>query len=62
MPRDVELRLRAVQVAGSVRIEIWVQQEDGLVRSPRGEQMTFEEAEDHGALSAHSQSYLAKWT
>ena len=45
MRRDLEHRLRAVEVAGSGRIEIWVHQEDGLVRSPRGEQMTFEEAE-----------------
>ena len=45
MRRDLERRLRAVEVAGSGRIEIWVRQGDGLVRSPRGEQMTFEEAE-----------------
>ena len=45
MRRDLELRLRAVEVAGSGRIEIWVRQDDGLVRSPSGEQMTFEEAE-----------------
>ena len=45
MRRDLERRLRAVEVAGSGRIEIWVRQDDGLVRSPRGEQMTFEEAE-----------------
>ena len=45
MRRDLERRLRAVEVAGSGRNEIWVRQEDGLVRSPRGEQMTFEEAE-----------------
>jgi hypothetical protein len=62
MRRDLELRLRAVEVAGSGRIEIWVHQDDGLVRSRRGEQMTFEDAEDYGALSAHSQSSLAKWT
>ena len=45
MRRDLELRLRAVEVVGSDRIEIWVRQDDGLVRSPRGDQMTFEEAE-----------------
>ena len=45
MRRDLELRLRAVEVVGSGRIEIWVRQDDGLVRSPRGDQMTFEEAE-----------------
>ena len=45
MRRDLVRRLRAVEVAGSGRIEIWVRQDDDLVRSPRGEQMTFEEAE-----------------
>jgi hypothetical protein len=45
MRRDLERRLRAVEVAGSGRIEIWVRQDDGLVRSPSGEQMMFEEAE-----------------
>jgi hypothetical protein len=45
MRRDLELRLRAVEIAGSGRIEIWVPQDDGFVRSPRGEQMTFEDAE-----------------
>jgi hypothetical protein len=45
MRRDLDLRLRAVEVAGSGRIEIWVRQDDGLVRSPRGKPMTFEEAE-----------------
>jgi hypothetical protein len=45
MRRDLERRLRAVEVAGSGRIEVWVRQDDGLVRSPRGEPMTFEEAE-----------------
>jgi hypothetical protein len=44
MRRDLERRLRAVEVAGSGKTEIWVRQDDGLVRSPRGEQMTFEEA------------------
>jgi hypothetical protein len=45
MRRDLERRLRAVEVAGSGRIEIWVRQDDGLVRSPGGAQMTFEEVE-----------------
>jgi hypothetical protein len=45
MRQDVELRVRAVEIAGSGRIEIWVRQDDGLVRSLRGEPMTFEEAE-----------------
>ena len=45
MRRDLERRLRAVEVAGSGRIEIWVRQNDDLVRNPRGEQMTCEEAE-----------------
>ena len=45
MRRDLERRLRAVEVAGSRTTGIWVHQDDGLVRSPRGEQMTFEEAE-----------------
>ena len=45
MRRDLERRLREVDVAGSGRIEIWVRQNDDLVRNPRGEQMTFEEAE-----------------
>ena len=44
MRRDLELRLRAVEVAGPGGVEIWVRQDDGLVRSPRGELMTFEEA------------------
>lgn len=48
MRKDLERRLRAVEVAGSGRIEIWVRQGDGLVRGPRGEQMTFEEAEALG--------------
>jgi hypothetical protein len=43
--RDLERRLKAVEVAGSGGIEIWVRQGDGAVRGPRGEQMTLEEAE-----------------
>ena len=45
MRRDLERRLRAVEVAGSGKIEIWVHQDDGLVRGPCGEPITFEEAE-----------------
>lgn len=45
MRRDLERRLRAVEVAGSGRIEIWIYQDDGLVRRLGGEPMTFEEAE-----------------
>ena len=45
MRRDLELRLRAVEVAGSGGVEIWVRQDDGLVRSPRSKPMTFEDAE-----------------
>jgi len=43
MRRDLECRLRAVEVAGSGGIEIWIHQSDGTVRGPRGEQMTREE-------------------
>ena len=46
--RDLERRLRAVEVAGSGGIEIWIQQGDGTVRGPQGEQMTREEAEALG--------------
>ena len=45
MRRDLEPRLRAVEVVGPGRIEIWVHQDDGLVRSPRGNPIGFEEAE-----------------
>jgi len=45
MRRDLERRLRAVEVAGSGGVEIWVDQGDGTVRGPDGEQMTGEEAE-----------------
>ena len=46
--RDLERRLRAVEVAGSGAIEIWIHQGDGTVRGPRGEQMTCDEAEALG--------------
>jgi len=42
---DLERRLRAVEVAGSGGIEIWIHQGDGTVRGPCGQQMTREEAE-----------------
>jgi hypothetical protein len=48
MRRDLERRLRAVEVAGSGRLEIWIDQGDGTVRGPRGEQVTHEEAESLG--------------
>jgi hypothetical protein len=43
--RDLERRLRAVEVAGSGAIEFWIYQGDGMVRGPNGQQMTREEAE-----------------
>jgi hypothetical protein len=45
MRRDLERRLRAVEVAGSAGIEIWIEQGDGTVRGPHGEQMTREEVD-----------------
>lgn len=45
MRGDLERRLRAVEVAGSGGIEIWISQGDGTVRGPNGEQMKREEAE-----------------
>jgi hypothetical protein len=45
MRRDLELLVRAVEVAGASRVEICVRQDDGLVRSPRGNPIGFEEAE-----------------
>ena len=62
MRRDLERRLRAVEVAGSGSIEIWVHQGGGTVRGPRDEHMTFEKARHYGALSGQSQSSSAKWT
>ena len=35
----------------SGKIEIWIEQGDGTVRGPRGEQMTLEEAEALGRAS-----------
>jgi hypothetical protein len=48
MRRDLERRLQAIEAAGSAGIEIWIEQDDGTVRGPRGEQMTHEEAEALG--------------
>ena len=45
MRRDLERRLRALEVAGSGGFEIWVNEGDGTLRGPHGEQMTREEAE-----------------
>ena len=48
MRRDLESRLRALEVAGPLVFEMWIHQRDGTVRGPRGEQMTHEEAEALG--------------
>ena len=45
MRRDLERRLRAVEVAGSAGIEIWIEQDDGMVCGPHGEQLMREEAD-----------------
>jgi hypothetical protein len=45
MRRDLERRLRALEVAGSGGIEFWIYQSNGMVRGPKGEEMTREEAE-----------------
>jgi hypothetical protein len=37
MRRDLERRLRAVEVARPGGVEIWVDQGDGTVRGPHGE-------------------------
>jgi len=44
--RDLERRLRAVEVAGSGAIEIWIHQGDGTVCGPRGERLA-RQAFDH---------------
>ena len=43
--RDLERRLRAVEVAGSGGVEFWIYQGNGMVRGRKGQQMTREEAE-----------------
>ena len=47
MRRDLERRLRQIEVTDvrSGKIEIWIEQGDGTVRGPHGEQMTREEAD-----------------
>jgi hypothetical protein len=47
--RDLERRLRAVEVAGSGGIEIWFEQGDGTVCGPHGVRMTREEADCESA-------------
>jgi hypothetical protein len=59
--RDLKRRLRAIDVTGAKSgIEIWIGQGGGMVRGPRGEQMTREEAEALGALPAHLNSWSAQ--
>ena len=53
MRRDLERRLRQIEVTGirSGRIEIWVGQGDGTVCGPRGERLArqaFDHAHPHG--------------
>jgi hypothetical protein len=60
VPRDLERRLRAVEVAGSGGIEIWIHQDDGTVRGPRGEQMTFDEAEALGRAAGTVPIFLSE--
>jgi hypothetical protein len=43
--RELKRRLRAAELSGSGGIEIWIEQGDGTVRGPHGEQMTREEAD-----------------
>jgi hypothetical protein len=45
MRRDLERRLRALEVAGSGRIVVCTEQGDGRVAGPHGEQVTWAEAE-----------------
>jgi hypothetical protein len=49
--RDLERRLRAVEAARPRRCEFWIDQDDGTVRGPNGEQMTREEAETLAAAA-----------
>ena len=47
MRNDLKRRLRAVEIARSGGVEMWVEQEDGMVRSLDNEQIvTREEAEE----------------
>ena len=52
MRNDLKRRLRAVEIAGSGGVEMWVEQEDGMVRSLDNEQIvTREEAEARARLT-----------
>jgi len=49
---DLKRRLRAVEIARSGGVEMWVEQEDGMVRSLDNEQIvTREEAEARARLT-----------
>jgi hypothetical protein len=50
MRRDLERRLRRAEIANarSDSIELWIDQGNGSVLGPRGEQMTREQAERLG--------------
>jgi hypothetical protein len=58
--RDLERRLRTVEVAGSGGVEIWIHQDDGTVRGPRGEQMTLDEAEALGRAAGTVPIFLSE--
>ena len=52
MRYDLKRRLRAVEIARSGGVEMWVEQEDGMVRSLDNEQIvTREEAEARARLT-----------
>ena len=52
MRNDLKRRLRAVEIARSGGVEMWVEQEDGMVRSLDNEQIvTREEAEARARLT-----------
>jgi hypothetical protein len=40
MRKDLERRLRGLEMASSRRIEVWVEQRDGSLRGPDGERIT----------------------
>ena len=46
MRKDLERRLRRIEMRGAPadRIEFWIDQGDGILRGPRGEQITREQA------------------
>ena len=60
MRRDLERRLRAVEVAKSGSIEVWIHQGDGTVRGPHGEQMTCEEAEELGRAAGTNLVFISE--